>query len=152
MRKTLTALLAVLSVCVLAGCAKREPPPPSVPDLTGEWVQPSEDDWYQVATISEDTIEVFWYLPATGRKDLYWSGTFTPPTDSEEPYVWVSENHYTKDELDAQYHFHRTSREESKTFTYQDGKLCYNVTAGHLRLGYTLERAEVEQSDASPAN
>lgn len=145
-RKPFALLLALLAVCALAACAKKQPPGPA-PDLTGEWVQPSEDEWYHIATIDDEKIEIYWYLPRTGRKDLYWSGTFTPPADGTEPYTWTSTNNYTKDELDAQYHFHRTSREETKTFTYKNGAISYNVTAGHLRLGYTLERAAEAEGD-----
>jgi predicted small lipoprotein YifL len=139
-RRPLALLLALLTVCSLTACARKAPPPP--PDLTGEWRQPTEEEWYHVATITEDTIEVWWYLPAYDRRDLYWSGTFTPPADGTEPYEWTSVNRYTEEQLDAHYRFHRASREETKVFTYQDGKISYNVTAGHLRLGYALERAE----------
>lgn len=141
MRKTLALLFIVLTtVCALAACGSKDPGP--APDLTGDWVQPSEDEWYHIATIDGDQIEIFWYLPSLERKELYWSGTFTPPTDGKEPYTWESSNNYTKEEMDAEYRFHRTSREETKTFSYKDGVISYNVTAGHLRLGYTLERAE----------
>ncbi len=139
-KKLIALLLAALTALALAACGKKEPPPPP-PDLTGDWVQPSEDEWYHIATVSDDKIEIWWYLPASDRRDLYWSGTFTPPQDGKEPYEWVSVNNYTEEELNSTYHFHRTSREESKTFTYKDGKISYNVTAGHLRLGYSLERA-----------
>ncbi len=141
MNKRVLVLLAGLALCVLTACAEKEKTPVPPPDLTGDWTQSIDEDWYQIATISEDKIEIWWYLASTGHKDLYWSGTFTPPTDSTEPYTWESRNHYTQEELDATYHYHRTSREEVKTFTYQDGKLSYNVTSGHLRLGFVLKRA-----------
>lgn len=139
-KRLIAMLLAVLTVCALTACAKQDPGP--APDLTGDWVQPTDEEWYHVATITDDKIEIWWYLPAYERRDLYWSGTFTPPADGKEPYEWTSTNNYTEEELDAAYRFHRASREETKTFTYQDGKLSYNVTAGHLRLSYALERAE----------
>jgi hypothetical protein len=134
-------VLAVFTLLTMTACGREKTPPPP-PDLTGDWVQPSGDEWYHIATITEDTIEIWWYLPASDKRELYWSGTFTPPTDGKEPYEWTSANHYTEGQLNATYHFNRTSREETKTFTYQDGKLSYNVTAGHLRLGYSLVRAE----------
>lgn len=146
-KRLIAMLLAVLTVCALAACGKKAPPPP--PDLTGEWVQPTDEEWYHVATITEDKIEIWWYLPAYDRRELYWSGTFTPPTDGTEPYVWTSENNYTEEELNATYHFHRASREETKLFAYKDGEIVYNVTAGHLRLGYTLRRAETVSNPAA---
>lgn len=130
-------LLALAAVCALCACKKASAP---TPDLTGEWRQLSDEQWYHIATITDDKIEIWWYLPAYDRRDLYWSGSFTPPTDGTEPYEWTSVNDYTEAQLDATYRFHRASREETKVFTYKDGKISYNVTAGHLRLGYSLEK------------
>ena len=151
MKRTLTVLLALLVTGTLSACAWRqkqaEPAPP--PDLSGNWAQPSEDDWYQIAQITDDKIEIWWYIPARNIRELYWSGSFTPPADASEPYRWVSSNTYTADELNASYRFHRASREDVKTFTYRDGVISYNVTAGHLRLGYTLERAAEQSAQAT---
>ncbi len=133
-------LLALATVCALAAC--KESPPPPAPDLSGDWRQTSDNQWYHVAEITDDKIEIWWYLPSYDRLDLYWSGSFTPPADGTEPYEWISTNHYTEEQLDASYKLHRASREETKRFVYQDGKIIYNVTSGHLRLGFALERVE----------
>lgn len=149
MNRRITALLsAALLLCILCGCTTREPAPPSpVPDLTGEWIQPTtEETFCHIATITDDEIKIWWYIPSRDIRELYWVGSFTPPTDAAEPYQWQSANAYTEEEMDKNYSFHRASREEVKTFTYKDGVISYNVTAGHLRLGYTLERADT-QSD-----
>ena len=138
-KKWIVLFLAVAALA-LVGCANRDPGPP--PDLTGGWIQPTENEWFHIANITDDTIEIWWFLPSESKADLYWSGTFTPPTDGKEPYVWISANRYTDEELGENYYYNRTSREETKEFTYTDGKISYNVTSGHLRLGYTLERAD----------
>lgn len=138
--KLLILPLALTVLLALAACREKTPSPP--PDLTGDWVQESEDEWYHIATITDDKIEIWWYLPAYHKRNLYWSGTFTPPADGTEPYVWQSTNNYTKEELDSAYSYHRASREETKEFTYKNGVLSYNVTAGHLRLGYSLKKAD----------
>ena len=140
MRKSLLTLFLTLTVALaLAACGPKDYGPP--PDLTGGWIQPTENEWFHIATITDDTIEIWWFLPSEKKADLYWSGTFTPPTDGKEPYTWVSTNKYSQAEMDASYYYNRTSREETKEFTYQDGQISYNVTSGHLRLGYTLEKA-----------
>ena len=139
MKKPIVLLLAAAMMIALVGCAGKDPGPP--PDLTGGWIQPSEGEWFHIANITEDTIEIWWFLPSENITDIYWTGSFTPPTDGKEPYVWESVNKYTVEELEASYANRRASREETKQFTYQDGVISYNVTAGHLRMGYTLERA-----------
>ena len=141
-KKIIAILLSVLSALGLFGCGSKAPSPP--PDLVGGWIQPTENDWFHIATITDDTIEVWWYLPSENKKDLYWSGTFTAPTDGREPYVWTSENKFSQQEMDASFYYNRTSREETKEFTYKDGKLSYNVTSGHLRLTYTLEKVDAD--------
>ncbi len=142
MRKRLALALLVLgAVCALAACGGRKPAGPP-PDLTGEWIQPSGGDWYHVATITDDKLEIWWFLPAYGIRNLYWSGTFTPPADDKEPYAWESSNNYTVAQLEASYANRRASREPVKTFTYEDGKITYIVTAGHLQMTYSLIRVE----------
>ena len=145
--KKLTALfLAAAMLFSLAACAEKDPGPP--PDLTGGWIQPSENEWFHIATITDDTIEIWWFLPSENDADLYWSGSFTPPVDGKEPYVWTSSNNYTEAELSKSYKYNRASREETKEFTYKDGVISYNVTSGHLRLGFSLERADAAANNS----
>ena len=142
MGKKLTALLLFAACTFLLSCASHRGGRP--PDLTGEWKQPSDGIWYHIATIEDSTIRVYWYLPEDGTKALYWQGSFLPPLTADEPYSWESTNDYTEEYLTGKYEYNRTSREPTKTFTYQDGKISYHVTAGHLRMTYALERADGE--------
>lgn len=139
-KEPIAVFLAVLTALLLTACSGGASEPP--PDLTGEWVQPSDGAFYHVATITDDKIEIWWYLPEEDLRALYWSGTFTPPENGKEPYEWVSVNSYTEEELSASRVYDRTSREETKVFTYKKGEIGYNVTAGHLRMTYSLTRAE----------
>ena len=138
----ITALAALLvALCALAvyfvALRHRAPPGPP-PDLRGEWVQMAEDaSYYQVATITDDTIEVFWYTPDRDRKDLYWSGTFVPPTTAKEPYSWESVNDLERAEASMY-----ATREEKKTFIYKEGQLTYNVMYGHIKMTSTLRRVD----------
>jgi len=140
MNRHLAALFLALAVAfTLAACGEKEPPPP--PDLTGNWSQPGDAEWYHIAEIEGDTITVWWYLPAEDLRELYWKGTFEAPQTGEEPYSWTSSNLMSMEEL-SKYIHRRTSREETKTFTYKKGKLSYIVTAGHLRMTVTMEKVE----------
>ena len=134
-KKLCVLLLALAAGLVFAACGGEQYG--QVPDLTGEWVQPSDGPWYHIATVTDDKIQIWWYLPSEDLRDLYWSGSFIPPEDDTEPYEWQSVN-----DLVLAYDSYRASREEVKTFTYQDGKITYHVTSGHLRMIYTLDRAE----------
>lgn len=99
---------------------------PTIPDLTGEWTQVnsnSEDSW-QSATIDENTITVYWVSDNGDTKSLYWAGTYIAPESADEPYSWDSENdtEQTATALLA-------SGDETKTFTYEDGQISYEVSA-----------------------
>lgn len=119
------------------------PEPEPLPDLTGHWVQAGvteETPWYFYADITDDLIEIYWYLPEDDESALYWSGTFTPPSDSDrEPYSWESVNDLAKSKSSP-----RGSREETKKFTYKNGKIAFIVTAGHMQMGFSLEKGQIE--------
>ncbi len=147
-RPALLLLLSALALCLLVGCkgdGSADPPP----DLSGDWIQPSGGDWYHVATIQDDKITIWWYLPSHDIRNLYWSGSFTPPVNGKEPYAWESTNNYTPEQLDAVYTCRRATREQVKTFTYKDGKITYIVTAGHLQMTYTLVRSDSPEAAAA---
>lgn len=138
-KKCAVLLLSIAAVLVLSACSVRADPPP---DLTGHWVQPGDSEWCHIATISENKIKIWWYLPAEDETNLYWSGTFVPPTSPEEPYEWQSVNDYSADYLDKLFKYRRTSREPVKTFTYKDGTISYKVTAGNLILTFALQKTD----------
>ena len=141
MKKLLSVLLAALLALALGGCgentASAEPP-----DLIGTWRQQDYEatNFYQIAIITEDRVECYWHLNSTGEEFLYWTGTFTPPGDGKEPYTWTSEIDLEK-ALTSNWSEQREAG-GTKTFTYKDGKLSYNVNMAHLRMTYALERVE----------
>ena len=139
MKRRVIPLLAALCL-FLSACGPKGYGPP--PDLTGKWGRPSEGaNWYFTATVTEDVIKVEWYQPTYDETWLYWEGTFTPPENGEEPYSWESTSLHTVEELVSSRDFNRATREQSKTFTYEDGKISFIVTAGHLRTVHSVERA-----------
>ena len=108
-----------------------------IPDLMGEWKQSNSksEDSYQAATISGDTIEIYWVSDNGDTKSLYWAGSFVAPTTVDEPYVWDSKNDHskTKGALLA-------SRDETKTITYQNGVLSYEASAMGTTTTVKLEK------------
>lgn len=133
--KKLVCMAAVVLALCLSSCAGRgsDAPPP---DLTGEWKQTGEsNNYYQIAAITGDTIETYWYVVSDGSVYLYWTGTFTPPENGKEPYTWQSVNDLEKAQTS-----NWAARDEVKSFTYKDGKLSYNVRTGNLTRRVTLER------------
>lgn len=102
---------------------------PEPVDLAGEWKQtnPNDAENFQTATITADTIEVFWNAPDT--KSLYWSGTIEVPADGSTSFTWDSVNDKTKTDTAL-----LASGDDTKTFTFENGELSYEVTA----LGTTM--------------
>ena len=64
------------------------------------------------------------YWVADDTKALYWAGSFTAPTTADEPYTWDSANDTEKTSSAL-----LASEDATKTFTYKDGTLSYEVTA-----------------------
>lgn len=142
MKKKLTAILVCAAAALVLSACSSSQAPSEPPDLTGHWAQNSDGEWYFIGTVTEDKIQIWWYLPAENKTQLYWSGSFTPPSDGKEPYTWESVNDYTEAYLDSLFKYRRTSREPTKEFTYKDGKISYTVTSGNLALGYAIEKTD----------
>ena len=129
MKKAFALILALSLLIALPACGSSPAgydTPPEPPDLTGEWKQVdgnSEDTW-QSATITADYIEVYWVSDNGDTKSLYWAGSFTAPTSADEPYTWESANDTEKTSMAL-----LASTAESKTFTYENGQIVYEVTA-----------------------
>lgn len=136
------ALSAVLVLGMLTACGESkqgepETAPATPPDLAGEWKQTNSnaDDAWQAATISGDTIEVYWVSDNGETKALYWAGSFDAPTTVDEPYTWESVN--DKEQTDMAI---LASGDDAKTFTYQDGVISYEVSAMGVTQTVKLEK------------
>lgn len=136
------ALSAVLVLGMLTACGEPkqgdpETNPATPPDLVGEWKQTNSDaeDAWQAATISKDTIEVYWVSDGEDTKALYWAGTFDAPTTADEPYTWESVNDKAQTDMAI-----LASGDDTKAFTYQDGVISYEVSAMGVTQTVKLEK------------
>lgn len=95
-------------------------------DLAGEWKQIdcNSETFFQTGTVKNNIIEIFWVNTENNSKALYWSGTYSKPDNYSNDFSWDSLNNTekTKGALMA-------SNDTSKTFTYKDGIISYDVTA-----------------------
>lgn len=108
---------------------------PEPVDLTGEWTQTNSNspESFQSATITGETIEVSWN--STDSKSLYWAGTVTVPEDGSTSFTFDSANDTSKTESAM-----LASSDATKTFTYADGELSYEVTALGTTMTVRLEK------------
>lgn len=115
--------------------AAEEPAAPL--DLTGDWKQVNSEsaDSYQAATIAGDEILINWVNEAESTTAIYWAGTYDAPTEATDTFTWESVNDTTQTENAL-----LASSDPTKTFTYEDGKLKYQLTA----MGVTMT-VEMEQ-------
>jgi hypothetical protein len=127
--------LAIISLCVallitiFTGCSSGhggKNTEKQIPDLMGEWKQENSksDKSYQAATISGDTITIYWISDNGDTKSLYWAGSFVAPTTADEPYSWTSKNDHSKTESAL-----LASSDDTKTMKYENSVLSYEASA-----------------------
>ena len=137
MKKALSLFLCAILLLSLTACGGKKSKEPA--DLTGQWKQSnsSSKDSYMTATISGDTIEIYWTSETDDSKSLYWAGTFTDPTTADEPYVWTSENDHSKTDTAL-----LASMDDTKEFTYQKGVISYSASALGTTTTVKLEKVK----------
>lgn len=127
MKRKMIVLLVIAALLCLTACTggsestKKEPP-----NLIGEWKQVnsnSEDSW-QAAKIEGNTITIYWVSDNGDTKSLYWVGTYTAPTTTDEPYSWNSSGDQAQMASVL-----LASQDETKTFTYENNQLSYSASA-----------------------
>ena len=154
-KKILTAMIAAALLAMLTACGgtaststdngsaqntasqKAEEKQPA--DLTGDWkqVNSSSDDSYQQATISGDTIEIYWVSDNGDSKSLYWAGSFEASTTADEPYSWESKNDHDKTDSALM-----ASSDDTKKFTYEKNQISYEASALGTTTTIRLEKQD----------
>ncbi len=92
-------------------------------------------DSYQAASISGDVITVNWVNKADSTTALYWVGTYEAPTEAVETFTWMSAGDVAQMETGL-----LASGDDSKEFTYEDGKLKYELTAMGVTMTVEMEK------------
>ena len=154
-KKILTAMIAAALLAMLTACGgtaststdngsaqntasqKAEEKQPA--DLTGDWkqVNSSSDDSYQQATISGDTIKIYWVSDNGDSKSLYWAGSFEASTTADEPYSWESKNDHDKTDSALM-----ASSDDTKKFTYEKNQISYEASALGTTTTIRLEKQD----------
>lgn len=106
-------------------------------DLVGEWTQTNSNSetTFQEATITADAVTVMWVMEESSSTSLFWAGSYVPPTEAANSYTWDSAN--DTEQTDASI---MASSDETKTFTYEDGVLMYEVSMAGVTMTVELER------------
>lgn len=146
-KKIIGILLSTLAVISMAACGNTTTTQsssantttseaPKSLDLTGTWVEqyPKSTDMVQEAIISGDVITINW-KQSDGTSALYWSGTYQAPTSAATTYEWTS-----KADTEKLSSAILASQDATKKFSYNDGKLTYEVTAMGVTATAELEK------------
>lgn len=136
--KKIIGILLCSMMLLLAGCSGADEPV----SLVGEWKQsnPTSETSYQTAKITDTTIEVYWYNAETSTESLYWAGTYTAPGEGEKEYSWDSVNDKEKTDMAL-----LASGDDTKTFSYANGVLSYDVTAMGMTQKVKLEKIQEQE-------
>lgn len=121
MKKIILTAAAALLCAALVACGSEK-----TADLTGTWKQTNSgsEGSYQEATISGDTIEIYWVSDGGDTKSLYWAGTYEAPSEPVDSYSWDSVNDKSKTDGAL-----LASGDDTKTITFEDGVLSYSASA-----------------------
>lgn len=113
-------------------------PTPEPINLDGTWVQinNASEDSYQEAVISGDTITINWVTASTDTKSLYWAGSVEIPENAGDSFSWDSQNDTEQTQAAIM-----ASGDDTKTFTYENGQISYDVSAMGMTQTVRLEKA-----------
>ena len=134
LRKKILALVLLGSMLLIAGCgnsgsentsAESENVPVETLDLEGSWIAETQGSGYYLAGfIKGDLIELHWVSSYDQNGSVYWAGSYDAPKDDPDTYTWESER---DDDIMATTAY--GSSDETRTFTYADGKLTLEGSA-----------------------
>ncbi len=136
MRKNIVlCLLCVVFLFSMVGCGAST----KISDFSGTWkqVNSKSEDSYQEAIMSGDSIEIYWISDSGENRSLYWAGTYIAPETEVDTYSWDSVNDHEKTENAL-----LASTAETKTISYKNGQLYYEVSALGTTTTVKLEKTK----------
>jgi len=159
LRKKVLALVLMGCMLFTAGCgsnnseatsAESEQTPVETLDLEGSWIAEVQDSGYYLAGfIKGDLIELHWVSSYDQYGSVYWAGSYGAPKDDPDTYTWESER---DDDIMATTAY--GSSDETRTFTYADGKLTLEGSATGAEtvlipsdIDYTYLAVDLPESD-----
>lgn len=135
MKKNVILLgLTIAMSTVLASCGETQQTENTPISLDGTWVQVDAEESYHKAEIKDGTIEINWVFEEDNTEALYWAGSCETPTEGDT-FTWDSVNDTEKTSTALM-----ASPDETKTFTYEDGKISYEASAMGVTKTIELER------------
>lgn len=165
-RKKCVAVLTLLSLMLLPACgspssdtsstsAPAEAVDANALDLQGSWVAETQgNDYYLAGFIKDDIVELHWVSNYDQYGSLYWGGSYKAPKKDTNTYTWESKRDEAMMAMAAGY----GAPDQSRTFTYQDGKLIlegsdlsYEVVLVPSEVDYTGLAVEVSDEDRKKA-
>lgn len=111
--------------------------PATVADLAGDWIQTGSEtlDTYHVASIQDETIEIYWHTVSTDTDELYWAGSYQAPATPGDSFSWTSSNDTAKTNNAIM-----ASGDASKVFTYENGLISYEASSMGVTKTVSLEK------------
>lgn len=122
----LSGVLLLLAACAHTGENKTI-------DVSGTWVSAKDEDVYQEAYITQDTIEIYWIFPQS--RALYWAGSYTPPSCKAKTCAWTSQADTEKMAGSIM-----ASQNDKKTFTCQEDTIELEATLRGVTKTIQLKR------------
>lgn len=113
-----------------------------MPDLSGNWEQEGKGNSYQAGYILGEEIEIYWITDDS--KSLYWSGSYEAPTEKTDSFSWESKNNKEKTNKAL-----LASMDDSKTFTYENGKISYQVSVQGVTQTVKLISTDTNYSESN---
>lgn len=125
--KKLAILLSITLLFLVSGCGGGTSQDDNdALSLVGNWTATGEEK-YHCGIITDDSIEIYWIGDTLDSNTLYWAGSYEAPTEKTDTYSWESKNDKSKTENAM-----LASGDDTKTFTYENGKLTFSFSVGDM--------------------
>lgn len=122
--------ILILVIAMLTACGVKR-------SVAGEYKQSgsNKSDAYQIATVTDDYIEIFWFNKDGNTTSLYWAGTFD--TKNKNNIIVNSKNDTSKTKGAM-----LASSDEYKKIEYKNGAISYKMSIMGTTTTVKLEKTK----------